>query len=164
MIDFNEIQDYEKFEDLCETLLSMEGLETRRLGRGPGQIGKDIVATEKIIGPLSNVEHRIWLVECKYTNSCGSISEKEVLNIRDRIEAQNAYGFMLFTNCRLRVNLERTLHGLKKSGKIGIHIWTADKIVGEVILYSDIFRAFFPISFANWIKENRIIYINRLPT
>lgn len=161
MIDFKEVPDYEKFEDLCDILLKKEGLATRRLGRGPGQLGKDIIANEKIIGQLSNTENRTWLVECKFTDSGGSISENEVQNIRDRVEAQRAFGYMLFTNCRLRVNLERTLNGLKKSEKIGINIWTADRIAGKVILYSDIFRAFFPISFTKWIKENRIIYVNQ---
>lgn len=162
MIDFSEILDYERFEDLCENLLSMEGLTTRRLGRGPGQLGKDIIATERITGPLSSIENRIWLVECKFTESCRSISENEVQNVRDRVEAQGAYGYMLFTNCRLRVNLERTLNGLKSSAKIGVHIWTSDKIAGKVILHSDIFRSFFPTSFAKWMKENRIIFVNQI--
>jgi hypothetical protein len=43
MINYSEIKDFEEFEELCDTLLKSEGLETRRLGRGPGQLGKDIV-------------------------------------------------------------------------------------------------------------------------
>lgn len=162
MIDFAEINNYESFEDLCEALLATEGLQVRRLGRGPGQIGKDIIAQERIAGPLSVSENRKWLVECKHTNTNGSIGETDIFNVKDRIEAQNAYGYMLFTNCRLKVNLEKTLNGLNKPGKIGIQIWAADKIAARVVLYSDIFRTFYPISFSKWIKENRIIYINQI--
>jgi hypothetical protein len=162
MIDFKEIENYERFEDLCERMLSMEGLITRRLGRGPGQHGKDVVATEELSGPLSKIERRAWLVECKFTKSDGSIGEENVQNVRDRIDAQRAYGFMLFTNARLKVNLEKTLNGLNKAGNVGIRIWTAEKIAEKVILNTDLFRSFFPNSFDSWIKKNRIIYINHI--
>ncbi|MFC1824936.1 restriction endonuclease [Thermodesulfobacteriota bacterium] len=162
MIEYSEIDSWERFEELCEELLKAEGLTTRRLGRGPGQVGKDVIANESFKGILSDWEKRDWLVECKYTNSGGAIDETHVMNVRDRVEAQKAYGYMLFTNARLRVNLEKTLNGLKKSGNIGIEVWTSEIIARKVVLHSDLFRNFFPDSFKNWINENRLIYINQI--
>jgi hypothetical protein len=112
MIDFNEI-DWEKFEDLSDELLKAERLETRRLGKGPGQRGKDIIAWEPIGGPLSESEKRKWLVECKYTRNNGSIGEEDIFNVLDRVSSQRAHGYLLITNARLKVNLEKTLNGLK---------------------------------------------------
>jgi hypothetical protein len=163
MINFREIGSWERFEDFCEELLNAERLRTRRLGRGPGQIGKDIIAKEKIEGLISDEEIRTWLVECKYTDDKNSsISERDVFNVMDRVLAQRANGYMLFTNARLTVNLEKTLYGLKKSGKIGIAIWTAKNIEKTVLYYSNIFRKFFPESFKKFLKENRLIYLNQI--
>ncbi len=162
MIDYKEIENYEKFEDLCEQLLVTKGLKARRIGRGPGQLGKDIIAEEFVRGPLSEMEKREWLVECKFTMKGGAIDERDVQNIHDRVKAQNAYGYMLFSNARLRVNLEKTLNGLKRSSDIGIVIWTARIITEEVILHSDIFREFFPVSFSKWIRGNRQIYLGQI--
>lgn len=162
MIDFTEIKDWEVFEDLCESLLIAEGLKTRRLGRGPGQLGKDIVAQEPINIPLSGVETRDWLVECKFTDSNGAIDENDVKNVRDRVESQNAYGYMLFTNARLRVNLEKTLNGLKVSKKIGIVLWQTEKIEREIIKNTYVFKKYFPISFSKWISENCTIILSNI--
>jgi hypothetical protein len=162
MIEYSEIVKWERFEDLCEELLKAEGLKTRRLGRGPGQVGKDMIAKETFKGILSDWEMRDWLVECKYTKSGGAIDENDVKNVRDRVEAQKAYGYMLFTNARLRVNLEKTLNGLKISGNIGIVVWTSEIIARKVVLHSDLFRSFFPDSFKKWLNENRLIYINQI--
>ncbi len=159
MIDFSEI-DWEKFEDLSEELLKADGLETRRLGRGPGQLGKDIIAYEYVGGPLSKSEKRKWLVECKYTDANGSIGEGDIYNVVDRVNSQQAHGYLLMTNARLRVNLENTLNGLKK--KIGIDLWDISKITGKVILNNDIFRTFFPKSFGQWLKDNRLVYLSQM--
>ncbi len=61
MINLAELSSYEKFEDLCEELLYKKGLNVRRLGRGPGQLGKDILAEESIMGSLS-ARKKVWMV------------------------------------------------------------------------------------------------------
>jgi hypothetical protein len=159
MIDFSEI-DWEIFEDMSEELLNAEGLETRRLGRGPGQLGKDIIAWEPVVGPISLSESRKWLVECKYTNENGSIGEKDIFNIVDRVKSQDAHGYILITNARLKVNLERTLSGLKS--KIGIDLWGTIKITEKIIINNDVFRRYFPKSFNKYLKDNRLIYLNQI--
>ncbi len=159
MIDFGEIT-WEKFEDLAVSLLEGEGLKTRRLGRGPGQTGKDIIASEYLGGPLSKSEIRKWLVECKFTSAEGSIGEKDIFNIYDRVKSQDAHGYLLFTNARLAVNLEKTLNGL--SHKIGVDIWDTQKIAIKIILNNNIFRTFFPYSFNKWLQDNRLIYLSQM--
>lgn len=159
MINFGEIG-WERFEELADELLKAEGLETRRLGRGPGQLGKDIIAWELVGGPLSKLVKRKWLVECKFTNGQGAIGEEDVFNVSDRVIAQEAHGYLLITNARLKVNLERTLNGLRD--KIGIDLWLAPKISEKVILNDNIFRTFFPKSFIKWIKDNRLIYLSQM--
>ncbi len=159
MIDFGEIT-WEKFEDLALSLLEAEGLKTRRLGRGPGQTGKDIIALEYLGGPLSKSEIRKWLVECKFTSTDGSIGEDVIFNIYDRVKSQDAYGYLLFTTARLRVNLEKTMHGL--CNKIGIDIWDVHKIFKKVVLNNNIFKTFFPNSFNKWLQDNRLIYLSQM--
>lgn len=161
MINFTELGGWENFEELSEELLKKEGLETRRLGRGPGQIGKDIIAWENVKGPLS-LEKRKWLVECKFSDSKSAISEKEIYNISDRVRSQNAFGYFLITSARMGVNLEKTLFGLKEQSEIGIMVWDRSKIIEKIILSHDIFRKYFPNSCENWVKNNRIILISQI--
>ena len=158
MLDFNEIKNYEKFEDLCEILLQSMNLRTRRLGRGPGQLGKDLIAFEQLKGPISDTIERKYLVECKFTLSNNSISEKDVFNVYDRVISQEAEGYFLFTNARLSVNLEKTLFDLKISGKIKIVIWSQHDIIKHVLNNINVFRLFFPLSFQKWSKESHIIF------
>jgi hypothetical protein len=142
-------------------MLIAEGLATRRLGRGPGQVGKDIIASERIAGVLSDDFTNKWLVECKYTVSNGSISEKDVFNVWDRVKSQKANGYLLFTNARLAVNLEKTLDGLKRNSDIKVGIWTKNMIENKLIQYAQLFRKYFPVSFKKWLFENRAIYFSQ---
>ena len=156
MIDFAEIKNYEHFEDLCESLLKAKGLDIRRLGRGPGQIGRDLIAKESFVGSLSN-QLKTWMVEVKHTNSSRSITEQDIFNVLDRVKSQGATGYFLFTNARLSVNLEKTLSALGSSKVIDICIWTRIQIEEEILKYPLVFRNYFPKSFRNLLLENRFI-------
>lgn len=157
MINFSELGNYEIFEDLCEALLLKEGLDVRRLGRGPGQIGKDLIVHETILSSIDDPKISKWLIECKYTEGMGSISEKDIFNVYDRVVSQNANGYMLCTNARLSVNLEKTLNSLKS--KTGIQVWSAQTLVEKVIINPEIHRRFFPLGHGKWLNENRFIYL-----
>lgn len=157
MIDFKELDNFEVFEDLCESILKKEGLSVRRLGRGPGQLGKDIIVKEYVKGPLGRHQENKWLVECKFTKNIGNINENDIFNVYDRVISQNAFGYMLCTNARMAVNLEKTLNNL--ASKIGIIIWSTQILSEKILLHHDIFRTFFPISHQKWLKENRTIYL-----
>ena len=162
MIDFKEIGEFEKFEDLCEELLLAKGLQVRRLGRGPSQRGKDIIARESYIGTLSAKVVKNWLVEVKFTLGNRSLNENDVPNVLDRVKSQEATGYFLFTNARLGVNLEQTLTGLGEKGCIDILIWRESAIEKEVLNDLHIFRKYFPISYKNWIQQNRYFLLNQV--
>jgi len=161
MIDFNEITNYERFEDLCEELLRFKGLGVRRLGRGPGQLGKDIIGSESFVGSVSCATVKTWLVEVKHTSTNRSLNEGDVLNISDRVTSQGANGYFLFTNARLGVNLERTLHDLRMRNVIDTMVWTENKIQHEVLNSPTIFRKFFPLSFNKYISDNRAFFVSQ---
>ncbi len=162
MIDFKEIAEFEKFEDLCEEILLVKGLQVRRLGRGPSQIGKDIIARESIVGSISTKGVKKWLVEVKFTMGSRSLNENDVPNVLDRVKSEEATGYLLFTNARLGVNLEKTLNGLKEKGYIDILIWRKNGIEREVLKHLPIFRKYFPISYNNWIQQNRFFLLNQV--
>lgn len=159
MINLAELSSYEKLEDLCEELLYKKGLTVRRLGRGPGQLGKDILAEESFVGSLS-AHKKIWMVEVKFTKSGKSISEKDVFNITDRVRSQKADGYLLFTNARLSVNLEKTLNSINNScTDINVIIWNEIKIVSELLNNPILYRKYFPDSFKKFICDNRSYFI-----
>ncbi len=161
MIDFNEISDFEQFEDLCEDLLLAKGLRVRRLGRGPGQLGKDIIAEESYVGTLASPTVKTWLVEAKFTSSDRAINEHDVMNILDRVISQKATGYLLFTNARLSVNLERTLTDLNSNSEIDVISWERNTIKKEILGYPHVFRKFFPVSYSNFIRGNRIFFLSQ---
>ncbi len=159
MINFSELADYEKFEDLCEELLSSKGLQVRRLGRGPGQLGKDILVEESVVGSLSD-QRKIWMVEVKFTKSGRTITEKDIFNVTDRVRSQKANGYFLFTNARLSVNLEKTLNSIKDSCQdINVIIWNDIRISKELQKDPNLYRKYFPDSYKKFICDNRSYFI-----
>jgi hypothetical protein len=161
MIDFKEITDFEIFEDLCEELLLAKGLKIRRLGRGPAQLGKDMIATESYVGSMSNDVIKKWLVEVKFTDGKRALNEGDVPNILDRVTSQKASGYLLFTNARLGVNLERTLNKLNENSPIDVITWKANKIEEEIFNYPQIFRKFFPVTHKKLMCENHMFFITQ---
>jgi len=163
MIDFSEIGDFERFEDLCQEILLAKGLQVRRFGRGPGQLGKDIIVQESYVGTLSGKTVKKWLVEVKFTTGNRSLSESDISNVLDRVNSQGGNGYFLFTNARLSVNLEKTLNGLgKRNDQLDILIWIKNSIEKELLDNLVIFKKFFPVSYNKWIKQNRLFFLNQV--
>ncbi len=158
MINLGELSDYEKFEDLCEELLCSKGLKVRRLGRGPGQLGKDMLAIESRVGSLSN-EQKTWLVEVKFTRSGRSLSENDISNVTDRVKSQKADGFLLMTNARLGVNLEKILHKINENAGINVMIWTKHTLIKEVLASPLLHREYFPDNYRKYVCENRSFFL-----
>jgi len=161
MIELNEITNYERFEDLCEELLLAIGLKIRRLGRGPAQLGKDIIATESYVGSLSSETIKKWFVEVKFTTASRSLNEEDVSNVHDRVISQKATGYLLFTNARLSVNLERTLNNLNTNSTIDVIVWKTNNIEEEILDSPRVFRKFFPLSYKRFMSENRLFFLTQ---
>ena len=95
MIDFKELpDDGVLFEQFVREMYIREGYEVHWTGVGSDG-GRDLVLTEKLVGPLSTRERK-WLVSCKHRAHSGlSVGVKEVGDFSADCNAIDAEGFIL---------------------------------------------------------------------
>jgi hypothetical protein len=81
MIDFKELsQDGRAFEQFVREMLLIYDVHPHWTGQGADQ-GRDIIATEKLAGPIANTTRK-WLVQCKhFAHSNRSVGREDVGSI-----------------------------------------------------------------------------------
>lgn len=153
MIDFKEISsDGEQWELFARDFLSEQGFFIDvSPDRGPDG-GKDIIITEQLKGALGNYEFR-WVVSCKhFAHSGRSVTEKDEINIRERLEAFSADGFIGFYSTVSSSGLNSRLTQLRSQNKIkDFKIFDHRLIENHLIRigFSKILMRYFPNSYAN---------------
>jgi hypothetical protein len=128
VFDFSELPvDGIRFEQLIRELLLKSGFEVHWTGVGPDN-RRDLVLTERAIGPFSQFERR-WLVSCKhFANSGKSVGMEAVSSIIDDCAAVNAEGFLLVCSTHPSSSVVNRLQELRSSGRLATAIWDAIEI------------------------------------
>lgn len=119
MIDFTEIPDNGEIWELFarDFLQELGFLIEYPPDRGADE-GKDFIVTEELKGYLGNYRFR-WLVSCKHFAKSGkSVTERDELNIQERLSSHEADGFIGFYSTIASSGLNKRLHNLRKNGKI----------------------------------------------
>lgn len=152
MIDYSEIKDWRKFEDLVCDLLVEEGFRiVERSGRGADE-GRDIIAMQRFEGPLEKLERR-YLVQCKGWKE--AVSEKKVQDITDKMKQHNAEDFLLVAY-DIKSALQHKLDGLKNHG-INANYWLKRDIENLLIKYKDVFKKHLPSSYERFFAVEGLI-------
>jgi hypothetical protein len=102
-IDWTKI-DHNQFEDLCcEILESLNQFENvTKMGGAPGDLKRDISATEKIetaFGP----EYRKWLIQCKHYQK-SKVTPDDLPSLINAIPTHNSNGILIITSGELTPN------------------------------------------------------------
>lgn len=152
LIDFSEIEDWRRFEDLICDLLEKEGFYIEeRAGRGGPDQGRDILVIAYLTNSLERIERK-YLVSCKYWNK--PVPESEVTDIRDKMIQHNAQGFLL-ASLDITTPLQEKLDGMKK--EIPVRYWIKRDIEKLLIEHKDVFRKYLPLSFERYFGVEGLI-------
>ena len=134
MIDFKEIKSGETWELFARDFLQELGYVVDvSPDRGPDG-GRDLIVTEDFSGIMGDRKFK-WLTSCKhYAKSEKSVSERNELNILERVAKFSANGFMGFYSTLPSSGLNSSLSLLKEKGKIeDVIIFDASEIESKLV-------------------------------
>lgn len=137
MLNFTELpKDGVRFEQLVRDLLLRAGLRPHWTGVGADS-GRDLLATEHLIGPLRPTE-ALWLVDCKhFAHSGRSVSVKDVTDIVDRCQRVSATGFLLATSTQPTAELTRKLLELQQKHILSTLVWDGVELENRLLTHSN---------------------------
>lgn len=146
-VHWSELSDIQ-FEDLCKDVLRESGLQNadRMSGPGSGDMGRDIVAEERVTLKIGKTVTYKTLVQCKnYGKSKTTISPKIVEEYANRAETLG-YDFLLIITSHDLSSQAKTIAekiSQNKSRKVKISFWTESDLVDKIIQYPKIYRKYF---------------------
>ncbi len=119
LIDFTEIDpDGELWELFARDFLQEVGFFVESTPDRGADGGKDILVTEQLQGNLNKYRFK-WLVSCKHNaKSNKSVSEKDEINLQERLDSFGADGFIGFYSTIPSSGLNNRLTALKDKQKI----------------------------------------------
>lgn len=166
MINFAEIDsDGEVWESFARDFLEELGFYIESAPDRGADGGKDLLITEQLRGQLNKYKFR-WLVSCKnYATSKKSVSEKDEVNIQERIDGFNADGFIGFYSTLPSSGLNSRLTQLKENGKIKDFRFFDGKLIENHLVrigYSKLLLRYLPESYKK-IKPKHLIFNEYLP-
>jgi hypothetical protein len=129
MIDYCELpDDGVRFEQFVRELLIREDFEVRWTGVGPDG-GRDLLLTERIVGPLAPLE-RTWIVSCKhFAHSKRSVGANDLdRSIIDTCKAVGATGFLLACSTQVSSGLTTRFREIEQSNGIVCRAWDGVEI------------------------------------
>lgn len=166
MIDFKEIDSDGKIWELfSRDFLEELGFYVESSpGRGADG-GKDLLVTEQLQGNLNKYKFR-WLVSCKhYAKSNRSVSERDELNIQERLDSFNADGFIGFYSTVPSAGLMTRMEQLKDNEKIKDFRFFDGKLIENYLVrvgYSRLLLRFLPESYKK-IKPRHLVFNKYIP-
>src|ERR1700754_4769856 len=148
MLDFKELpSDGIKFEQLVREILLTEGFEIHWTGAGADG-GRDLVLTEKMVGPLSE-KKRKWLVSCKHNaHSSKSVNPTDLGDFSADCAAIDATGYLLVCSTQPTSAAVKRLEEVKIAKNIETLFWDAIEIEKRLMSPNSfgLINIFFPIS------------------
>ncbi|MCR8659174.1 restriction endonuclease [Paenibacillus endoradicis] len=149
----NGLQD--TFEMFARDFFIMLGFQIKE-GPDRGQDGgRDLIITEKREGIIGNTEID-WLVSCKHNAHSGrAVLNNDEIDIKGRVEALGAKGFIGLYSTIISSPLGRTLDGLKRYFDVKVF----DRELIEKILLENpkgkiLAKRYFPVSFSKWEEDH----------
>lgn len=166
LIDFSEIDiDGEIWEFFARDFLQELGFFIESTpDRGPDG-GKDLLISEELQGNLNQYRFK-WLVSCKhFAKSNKSVSEKDEINIQERIDSFKADGFIGFYSTLPSSGLNTRLTNLKDNNKIKDYRVFDSKLIENYLIrigFSKLLMRYLPISYKK-IKPLHLITNEFIP-
>ena len=166
LIDLTEIEaEGEVWEMFARDFLQELGFYIESVPDRGADGGKDLLITEQLKGTLNNYRFR-WLVSCKhYAKSNKSVTEKDEINLQERLDSFNADGFMGFYSTVPSSGLNNRLNALKDKGKIKDYRVFDNKLIENYLLrigFSKLLMRYLPESYKK-VKPTHLIVDEFIP-
>lgn len=166
MIDFTEIDsDGENWELFARDFLEELGFYIESQPDRGADGGKDLLVTEQLQGNLNKYRFR-WLVSCKhYAKSNRSVTEKDEINIQERLESFQADGFIGFYSTLPSAAFNTRMSQLKENNKIKDFRFFDGKLIENYLVrigYSRLLLRYLPESYKA-IKPKHLIFSEYIP-
>lgn len=160
LVSFTEIEaDGEIWESFARDFLQELGFFIERVPDRGADGGKDLLITEQLQGTLNKYKFR-WLVSCKnYAKSNSSVTEKDEVNLLERLDSFNADGFIGFYSTLPSSGLSNRLNDLRKNGKIKDYRIFDSKLIENYLIrigFSKLLMRYFPDSYKR-VKPTHLI-------
>lgn len=166
-LDFKEIADDKKFEDLIvsyfEDLKNENDHKIIDVDVKPSGIGtdggRDIIVTFKVTDSVMTFERR-WVIQCKFHNSDISTDKIADINIPTLLHSYNASGYLLICRQKPTSKLTELFERLEKNCKFEnkYSVWSGEQLKRLILVKSkkEILQQYFPTYF-NYCLTNNII-------
>ncbi len=160
-LDFNEISDHKKFEDLVvsyfedlknETGNNISDIRVKPSGVGTDG-GRDILVIFKITDSIATFERR-WVIQCKFHKS--SISPKQIydVNIPTLLASYKANGYLLVCREKATSKLTKLFEDLEKNVEDKhFTIWSGEQFKSQLLVREKILQQYFPRFYAYFLKD-----------
>lgn len=140
-IDFDEISDWQIFEDLVadffreiEEQQNIIDITVEPSGEGSDG-GRDILVTFRITDSIIVFERK-WVVQCKFYRNSVSKTQLSTINIPTLIHEYHADGYLLVCRGNITSNVSASFETLRKKCKMGYSymIWTGSEFATKLYL------------------------------
>lgn len=140
-IDFDEIADWQKFEDLVadyfkeiKVQTNITDITVEPSGEGSDG-GRDILVTFKLTDSIIPFERK-WVIQCKFYNKSVSKGHLSTINIPTLIHEYNADGYLLVCKNNVTNNVTEMFKNLRDKCKMGYSymIWTGSDFITKLYL------------------------------
>lgn len=153
ILEFNEISDHKKFEELVVSYF-----EDLKLEKGHGIVdikvkpsgigtdgGRDILVTLNVTDTIATFRKR-WVVQCKFHKSNISTDKISDINIPTLIHSYKASGYLLICRESPTSKLSELFERLEKNCMFGnkYEIWSGEQFKKRIITNKRIIQQFFP--------------------
>jgi hypothetical protein len=169
ILDFNEISDDKKFEDLVVSYFAdlknesehrINDVEVKPSGTGVDG-GRDILVTFKVTDGVTTFERR-WVVQCKFHNSDISTDKISDINIPTLIHSYKASGYLLVCKQKPTSKLTDFFERLEINCLFAhkYAIWSGEQFKRLILVKSkrEILQQYFPKYF-NYCITNKIFEV-----
>lgn len=163
-LNFNEISDHKKFEDLVvsyfEDLKNEKGhnivdVEVKPSGTGVDG-GRDVLVTLKVSDSIVTFERR-WVVQCKFHDSDISTDKISDVNLPTLLESYQASGYLLVCKQKPTSKLTEQFERLERESRSSqkFKVWSGEQFKRLIIVKSkkEILQQYFPDYFRYCIKH-----------
>ena len=165
-IDFKEISDDEKFEDLVvsyfedlknENDSKILDIEVKPSGVGTDG-GRDILVTFKVTDTVTTFNRR-WVIQCKFHSTNISTDKIADINIPTLLYSYNASGYLLICRKKPTSKLTELFERLEINCKFEnkYHVWSGEQFKRLINAKSNkkLLQQYFP-NYFNFCKKNNI--------
>lgn len=163
-LSFDEINDWDEFEDLMEDYFiliknsntnNLIDVYTQPSGAGSDG-GRDILITFRVNDSIVSYDRK-WVVQCKFHEKTISLDKISTVNIPSLIHSYNAVGYLLVSKSGVTSRVSDMFENLKKNCQFGYEyeIWKSNHLITKLGVLPQLIEKYFP-NYQNYLEKKDV--------